>query len=115
MDKVSETAMLLDFYGGLLTQKQRYCMKCHYEQDLSLSEIAEELNISRQGAYDLIKRSEKILKGYEDELGLVERFLCERKKLKLIKQLVLGIECNENHSSENIKKAIGLINELIET
>lgn len=108
MDKLSEIVFLLDFYGGLLTEKQRQIMSYHYEEDMSLSEISEILDISRQAVHDLIKRSEKILVDYENELRLVKRYLDQREKLKVVKDLIL--EYNET----NIKKAIHYINELID-
>ena len=63
--------LLLDFYGAMLTEKQYQCMDLHFNEDLSLSEIAEQLTISRQAVYDLIKRSQDILKNYEDKLGFI--------------------------------------------
>lgn len=69
-----EMAMLLDFYGELLTEKQREAMELYYNEDLSLAEIAEPLNISRQGVRDSIKRGEKQLEELETTLGLAKRF-----------------------------------------
>lgn len=66
--------MLLDFYGELLTEKQREAMDLYYNEDLSLAEIAEPLSISRQGVRDSIKRGEKQLMDLEDTLGLAKRF-----------------------------------------
>lgn len=87
-DKFSKTALLLDFYGNLLTDKQRLIMSYHFEEDMSLSEISEELNISRQAVHDLIKRSDKLLSEYESKLGLIERFLTQKDKLKQIKEML---------------------------
>jgi len=64
--------LLYDFYGKLLTPKQQEVMQLYYEQDLSLSEIAEELKITRQAVYDILKRSEQALEKYERKLGLLE-------------------------------------------
>ena len=69
-----EIAMLLDFYGELLTEKQREAMDLYYNEDLSLAEIAEPLSISRQGVRDSIKRGEKQLEELETTLGLAKRF-----------------------------------------
>ena len=69
-----EVAMLLDFYGELLTEKQREAMELYYNEDLSLAEIAEPLSISRQGVRDSIKRGEKQLLELENTLGLLKRF-----------------------------------------
>ena len=68
MDKNVEIALLLDFYGNMLTERQREIMNLYYEDNLSLSEIAEELNISKQGVSDSLKRSEKVLYDTESKL-----------------------------------------------
>ena len=67
-------SMLLDFYGELLTEKQRECFDLHYNEDLSLSEIAEQLGISRQGVWDNIRRAEAVLEDVEKKTGLLRRF-----------------------------------------
>jgi uncharacterized protein len=108
MDKLSEIGYMLDFYGGLLTEKQKQIMSYHYEEDMSLSEISEIHNISRQAVHDIIKRTEKILFDYENELGLVKRYLKEQDTLKVVKDLL-----NE-YNEMNIKKAIEYIDELID-
>ncbi len=69
-----EIAMLFDFYGELLTEKQAQAMELYYNEDLSLAEIAEPLSISRQGVRDSIKRGEKQLLELENTLGLAKRF-----------------------------------------
>lgn len=75
MDKNVEIALLLDFYGNMLTDRQREIMNLYYEDNLSLSEIAEELNISKQGVSDSIKRSEKVLYDTESKLQLMKQQL----------------------------------------
>ncbi len=67
-------AMLLDFYGELLTEKQRECYDLHYNEDLSLAEIAEQSGISRQGVWDNIRRAEAALQDIENKTGLIRRF-----------------------------------------
>ena len=71
-------SMLLDFYGELLTEKQRDCFDMHYNEDLSLSEIAEQLGISRQGVWDNIRRAESALNEIEAKTGLIRRFTQNR-------------------------------------
>lgn len=66
--------MLLDFYGELLTDKQRECFDLHYNEDLSLSEIAEQCGISRQGVWDNIRRAEAAMREVEEKTGLIRRF-----------------------------------------
>lgn len=73
-DKTLQMTMLLDFYGELLTDKQRSCFSLHYNDDYSLAEIAEELGISRQGARDLIVRAEATLTETEEKIGLIRRY-----------------------------------------
>jgi hypothetical protein len=80
MERLAEMALLADFYGPLLTEKQRKIWDLHYEQDFSLVEIAELEEISRQAVYDLLRRTEKILQEYEEKLGLVQRFVAEQNK-----------------------------------
>lgn len=64
---------LLDFYGELLSERKRLVMDMYYNEDLSLAEIAAEIGISRQGARDIIKKSEDELFFYEEKLGLALR------------------------------------------
>ena len=86
MSKNLEVARLLDFYGMLLTDKQRETVEYYYNDDLSLGEIAENLNISRQGVRDSIKRSEAILFEAEEKLGLVRKETLLRESLAEIRR-----------------------------
>ncbi|HHV65220.1 MAG TPA: YlxM family DNA-binding protein [Peptococcaceae bacterium] len=95
MKQIAETALLFDFYGPLLTAKQAKIWDLYYQEDYSLSEIAEQEGISRQAVYDLLKRTERILEGYEQKLGLVKRFLKERDKLTRIEALLDSITKND--------------------
>ena len=69
MAKDLQMSMLLDFYGGLLTEKQQNAIDLYYNQDLSLSEIAEDAGITRQGVHDAIRRGEAELLALEEALG----------------------------------------------
>ena len=80
-------SMLLDFYGELLTDKQRECFDLHYNEDLSLSEIADQLGISRQGVWDNIRRAEAAMKDIEEKTGLIRRFEGTRRTLEAIRRL----------------------------
>lgn len=73
---------LLDIYGPLLTDRQRRCMEMYFDMDLSLSEIGEELQISRQGAYDMLRRASHSLESYEQRLQLLARSDAVRDKLE---------------------------------
>ena len=72
MEKNYEISRLLDLYGTLLNEKQRNTLVCYYEEDLSLSEIAQNEGISRQGVSDSIRRAEQQLNGFEEKLHLLE-------------------------------------------
>ncbi len=74
MAKDMRVAYLLDFYGDLLTAKQRDSIELYYNDDLSLGEIAADLGITRQGVRDNIKRAEAVLFEMEEKLGLADRF-----------------------------------------
>lgn len=64
---------LLDAYGALLTDRQQVCMHLYFDMNLSLSEIAEEMQVSRQSVNDMIQRSSAVLEVYEERLGLLRR------------------------------------------
>ena len=84
MAKNLEISVLLDFYGEMLTEKQRDVVELYYNEDLSLSEIAAHSQITRQGVRDSIKRAEGILLGLEERLGLAKRFRRIQEGLDLI-------------------------------
>ena len=73
LDQLYYRAKLYDFYGGLLTGKQRECLHLHIAEDFSLAEIGEELGITRQAAHDNIRRAERALAEMEETLGLFAR------------------------------------------
>jgi predicted DNA-binding protein YlxM (UPF0122 family) len=81
LDKVAWMNMLFDFYGQLLTDRQKDFMELYYCHNLSLGEIADEFKVTRQAVYDTLKRAEQVLSKYEAKLGLVARFKTERNKL----------------------------------
>ena len=76
--------LLYDYYGDLLTDRQRECFELRYYQDLSLGEIASELGISRQGVHDNLSRTEALLKNMEAKTGCVGRDLACRKAAKTV-------------------------------
>lgn len=80
-------SVLLDFYGDMLTEKQKDVVELYYNEDLSLAEIAEHSGITRQGVRDSIKRAEAQLKEYEERLGLAERFHTMGEGLEEIQRL----------------------------
>ncbi len=85
MSKDLNMSLLLDFYGDILSEKQREAVELFYNGDLSLSEISEITGITRQGVRDRIVKSEQILTELEDKLGLASRFGNVSKTLEYIK------------------------------
>ena len=79
-----EMALLFDYYGGMLTEKQRDCFDMRYNQDLSLGEIAEELGVSRQAVNDNLTRTEALLRRMEKNIGCVKRDMLTRKAVQEI-------------------------------
>ena len=81
MEQFLYLSELFDLYGALLTERQQRCLELHLYEDFSLSEIGEELGISRQAVYDNIHRAEAAMKSYEAKLGLAARYEKERRVL----------------------------------
>ena len=92
MNELLEQALLYDFYGELLTDRQKEIYEQFVLEDLSLGEIAQEAGISRQGVHDLVKRCNKLLEGYEEKLHLVEKFLSIRQKVEEMDKLLATAE-----------------------
>lgn len=79
-----EMTLLFDYYGDLLTERQRMCIDLRHNQDLSLAEIAQELKVSRQGVYDNLSRAEALLRNMEEKTGCVRRDLACRRAAAVI-------------------------------
>ena len=88
IEKKYEEALLFDFYGELLTDNQKEVFQEAVLEDYSLAEIAEERGISRQGVHDMIKRCNRMLQGYERQLGMVERFQKIRHQVQTLQSAV---------------------------
>ncbi len=106
VDKILEQSLLFDFYGELLTDHQKEIYERFVADDLSLGEIAEEAGISRQGVHDLIKRCNQTLKGYEEKLHLVGKFLAVKEKIEKIEQLL------DNYNEENTEELVQSIRKI---
>ena len=102
MEKFVERTLLYDFYGELLTKRQQQIYESVVLEDYSLSEVAEELNISRQGVHDMIKRCNHTLEEYESRLHLVEKFLCIRKQVQKIHELASGYHADDIEAISNV-------------
>lgn len=104
MNEILEKTLLLDFYGKLLTDKQREMFAMKYEDDMSLTEIAEEYNITRQGVSEAIKNAEKTLLEYESKLMLVKRFKSLELIIEKIDKVVDSVTNEENKKQLNMLK-----------
>ena len=96
MEQFLYLSTLFDLYGALLTEKQQECLRLHLFEDFSLSEIGEELGISRQAVYDNIHRSEKAMESYERKLGLAARYHEERQELAKIYESIKDLRQADN-------------------
>ena len=112
MEKFVEQTLLYDFYGELLTKHQKEIYEQAVLEDYSLSEIARDAGISRQGVHDMIRRCNKSLEDYEAKLHLVEKFMSVKKKVHEIDLLLENYE--EQDEKELIKKVKKLSGEIIE-
>ncbi|KNZ41525.1 YlxM family DNA-binding protein [Acetobacterium bakii] len=91
MEKKIGEQYLFDFYGELLTEKQKQILDYYYNDDYSLAEIAGVMKVTRQGIFDVIKRSKAMMEVYEEKLGLVEKFLGSQKLLEEIQKDLVGL------------------------
>ncbi|MEG1684272.1 MAG: putative DNA-binding protein [Oscillospiraceae bacterium] len=118
MTKNLEVSVLLDFYGSMLTEKQRDVVELYYNEDLSLAEIASHSGITRQGVRDSIKRAEAQLMEYEERLQLAARFRKIQTSLDEIIEQARDIhDFNERfgaHSQidERVRRIITLANDI---
>lgn len=94
-DETLHRALLFDFYAELLTVKQREYYDLYYNDDLSLGEIAEQANISRQGVWDMIKRAEKTMQMTEEKTGIIARFEQLQTEVGEIEKLVKRLTDSE--------------------
>lgn len=101
MEKDYKISLLLDFYGELLSPKQKMAIEGYYNEDCSLAEIAQEMNITRQAVRDTIKRTEQSLLNMESKLGLYSRFEDMQKGLEEIKSL--GTQIIDLSDNDDIK------------
>ena len=104
MEKLVQVARLFDTYGSLLNEKQRDVINCYYNEDLSLNEIAENNNKSKQAISDMIQRSVDKLFEFENELSLIKKKNQLREDLSLLRELI---------ESSNQSEAMDMIDEMI--
>lgn len=112
LEKIAWMNLLNDFYGQLLTKRQKYFMELYYGQNLSLGEIAAEFAVTRQAVHDTLKRAEQLLEKYEKKLGLVAKFKQERDKLVEAISLLDAYAATTKDSK--VQRAREILNEIIE-
>lgn len=106
IEKTNRMNALFEFYSTLLTEKQMNYIELYYGDDLSLGEIAEEYEVSRQAVYDNIKRTEKLLETYEKKLHLYSNFIVREEIIEEIKKEMISKNFNNqkiNELLENIQ------------
>lgn len=114
-DKTLQMTMLLDFYGELLTPRQREAVALRYDDDLSLAEIAENMGITRQGARDLLVRAEATLTETERKIGIVRRFAEQRAVLEHIDaQLQRLVSLTDGQAKELGEKLLAELSDIRE-
>ena len=101
-----EMTLLFDYYGDLLTERQRMCIDLRHNQDLSLAEIAQELNVSRQGVHDNLTRAEALLKNMEEKTECVSRDLAARKSFSKVLELAGKLEKYEDTYVSDLARQI---------
>ena len=101
-----EMILLFDYYGGMLTEKQRDCFDMRYNQDLSLGEIGQLLGVSRQGVHDNLTRTEALLRKMEENIGCVSRDLERRKALQVILEAAEQLKENSDSTVSSLAQTI---------
>ena len=108
MEKIVEQGLLYDFYGELLTEHQKNIYEAAVYDDMSLTEIADENGISKQGVHDLIKRCTRSLQDYEDKLHMIRRFEAIRSQAMELKKIT-----EEDTDREHLVSEINRISDRI--
>lgn len=100
MSKDLSISVLMDFYGELLTEKQRDSLELYYDRDCSLAEIAEDMDISRQGVRDFIKRGEKQLYEFEEKLEMVKKYNNISRNISKLEKMIDKIKPDEEFKNQ---------------
>ena len=101
-----EMALLLDYYGGMLTDKQRDCFDMRYNQDLSLGEIAESMGVSRQAVNDNLSRTEALLRRMEENIGCVKRYKLSRNAISEIRNAATVLDASSDPTARVLAQRI---------
>ena len=110
IERVEYASMLYDFYGSLLNESQNEIMALYHEDNLSLSEIAEELGQTRQAVHYKLRKAEKALKSYEEKLGLVSSYKENRQRAQKAYRIIESAGMSEPYA-DTLKRLIDQITE----
>ena len=110
----TELILLYDYYGDLLTLRQRECFELRYYQDFSLGEIGQELGISRQGVFENLSRAEMLLRNMEEKTGCVRRDRACRKAICDILEISRALQCSEDVNVVKMAERITLAAKAVE-
>ena len=113
MENIEEISILLDFYGNMLSEKQREFLRLYHEENCSMPEIAAEYGVSRQSVFDAVNKAEKALRSYEEKLGLYARFRRTSDQLSLIESEITKL-IEENSGNTELVSRLSLIREKAE-
>ena len=113
MEDYEYKALLYDFYGELLTDKQKEIYGLHVCEDYTAAEIAQQQGVSRQAAHDLLKRTHRLLIGYEEKLGLVEKFLDIKESVKGMLSCIEKEEMPQEERLDRLREAARRLLEII--
>ncbi len=111
MDSILFKSLIYDFYNELLTEKQKTIYELYNHFDMSLSEIAQNMDITPQGVSDILRRSEKVLNNYENKLNFVQNYLKNQKELNEISVLIDKLDIKDKDLKEEIQRRINLLKE----
>lgn len=106
MKEFHKVNLLFDFYGSLLTERQQNLIEMYYGDDLSLGEIAEQYEVTRQAVHDTLKRAEQTLENYEQKLGLVTKFSQEYRSIEEVLNLINKYETGREPDALSKSKAL---------
>ena len=119
LDTIAQASLLYDFYGALLTDKQREVMELYHEENYSIVEIADELGVTKQAIHENLRKSEKILRSYEEKLGLMKSLLETRELIEAIDKKIDALirkaqESGRDEAEEGLKEIRDMISNLEE-
>lgn len=110
MEAHVRAGILLDYYGALLTPRQRTILALYFEQDLSLAEIAQQEGITRQGVHDMIRRGEKQMELWESQLGLLAQAQARRARIAKIREMMQALQLSPLQAKQQ-QELLQLLNE----